>query len=626
MISSLPLIVSSNEVTSSSSSVWPFHTSSNDLAYSTPLSQSSSAYMDPIQFAFQSAPMPDNSIPDTRLPSSAFRPPSPPNSNGTKGPGSWVFDTVPSDVDPTPKNEDSVITWYSFPPTSTELPSSLGTLPNAGKITDRERVRALRPFIAANDGTVDFRDLIEPALRREITMIDSEAVVRDHRSGEYTYTQPFDPANRFSISPRIIQACYTVPHWLLPPLPRLSEFARGTFHNILNHLDIIHEPTFQLFKLHGWLAYAICTAAGHRKYYIGSTQLDTAEPWDAVQPIVRKEKVLRALSRDRAKLEQADCMAAIQALLIYDAHSFLSENFLDRLISEHFLDTILKVRRLLHFLQGLERWIRYEEYRRTAWLVYLLDFMASLEVAAAPLVSPRDVEHLPVPAPQSAWGARSAQDWLRFQYRSEGVPFPLDFIMGKLFDFETEEVDAKSVPLSLLDVVDLGPFARLIALITVARGLIEYGEGKSRGGYVIQRWVVQGGDAWWSANVFNPDTEETHGRILTIFALALERWKIGWDRDSLCNQANWGPDIVSEAPKNDPKIFAHDAMPYWWMAHLLLTHLRSVQVPPSRGGYDIVFSDFSVDGGPNRLIGVDLASMLQTARGLSVGGPSPTLS
>ena len=135
-------------------------------------------------------------------------------------------------------------------------------------------------------------------------------------------------------------------------------------------------------------------------------------------------------------------------------------------------------------------------YCRTAWLIYLLDALASLETTEAPLILPRDVKHLPIPAPESVWGAKSAEDWARLRSRSEGAPLQLDFILEKLFDFETEQVNQKTVSPSLIDVVELGPFARLIMIITVVKGMIEYGEGKPRGGYVVRRWILGGKDGW----------------------------------------------------------------------------------------------------------------------------------
>lgn len=135
------------------------------------------------------------------------------------------------------------------------------------------------------------------------------------------------------------------------------------------------------------------------------------------------------------------------------------------------------------------------------------------------------MKHLPIPAPQSLWAAETAEEWGRLQSRFEGVPLQLDFILEKLFDFETEQVNQKVVSPSLIDVVELGPFARLVMVITLVKGIIEYGEGKPKGGYVVQRWILGGKDAWWATTGYgyDPKSEASHERLLTILDMALER-------------------------------------------------------------------------------------------------------
>lgn len=36
----------------------------------------------------------------------------------------------------------------------------------------------------------------------------------------------------------------------------------------------------------------------------------------------------------------------------------------------------------------------------------------------------------------------------------------------------------------------LGPYARHVMVLTVLRGIVEYGQGKPRGGYITKRWVL----------------------------------------------------------------------------------------------------------------------------------------
>ena len=53
---------------------------------------------------------------------------------------------------------------------------------------------------------------------------------------------------------------------------------------------------------------------------------------------------VKLFARAGAKLPVAETFSGIQALLIYNAQSFLSENASDRVVGELFLTTIAKVR------------------------------------------------------------------------------------------------------------------------------------------------------------------------------------------------------------------------------------------------------------------------------------------
>ena len=37
----------------------------------------------------------------------------------------------------------------------------------------------------------------------------------------------------------------------------------------------------------------------------------------------------------------------------------------------------------------------------------------------------------------------------------------------------------------------VGPYARLVIILTILRGIVAFGQGQPRGGYVTSRWVVQ---------------------------------------------------------------------------------------------------------------------------------------
>lgn len=42
----------------------------------------------------------------------------------------------------------------------------------------------------------------------------------------------------------------------------------------------------------------------------------------------------------------------------------------------------------------------------------------------------------------------------------------------------------------LLHKREIGPYARHILVLTVLRGIIDYGGGKPRGGYITKRWIL----------------------------------------------------------------------------------------------------------------------------------------
>lgn len=173
--------------------------------------------------------------------------------------------------------------------------------------------------------------------------------------------------------------------------------------------------------------------------------------------------------------------------------------------------------------------------KRTIWLVYLLDVQSSLEGGAVPLVSPRDVRHLPIPASDTFWNAPSAITWCLLATHPTFSIFTLDDAMQKLFDFSAEPeniLDSNTqshsnnnadqfVTPSLLDVLTLGPFARLVIVVTILRGLIEYGEGRHRGGYAVQRWITGGQNGHLAYT--GDDPELFHEYVMKAFTKALVR-------------------------------------------------------------------------------------------------------
>jgi hypothetical protein len=100
-----------------------------------------------------------------------------------------------------------------------------------------------------------------------------------------------------SIPPGLFAGCYTIPHWLLPPIARLSRFAARTLSEHLVRFPLIHQATFKLSEVPHWFAFAMCTVGGLNpeeyklKDSLGGTHMLklAGAPWDGVQGIVRTE-------------------------------------------------------------------------------------------------------------------------------------------------------------------------------------------------------------------------------------------------------------------------------------------------------------------------------------------------
>lgn len=186
------------------------------------------------------------------------------------------------------------------------------------------------------------------------------------------------PADRFT-------GCYQIPHWALPPLRTLSVMAARTYYSVLNHFPFVHDPTFQLIDTAACLAFAICTVGGIRlskHKQVGNTMNGDApstpaasplsaggvwegvgtdfkiavdpedaedqrrvQEWEAGQ-IVRHEKtnmLVKSFSLAQGVLMTEYNVALLQALILYHAPYFLSNNDQERRHANMFLGTIVNV-------------------------------------------------------------------------------------------------------------------------------------------------------------------------------------------------------------------------------------------------------------------------------------------
>ena len=93
--------------------------------------------------------------------------------------------------------------------------------------------------------------------------------------------------------------------------------------------------------------------------------------------------------------------------------------------------------------------------------------------------------------------------------------------MEKMFDFSAVAADGSPAPPCLLDIREFGPFARLIMIITIMRGIIEFGEGALMGGYVVSRWILSGRGA--DRMQYDAASPKFYLPIIDIFHKALGR-------------------------------------------------------------------------------------------------------
>lgn len=169
-----------------------------------------------------------------------------------------------------------------------------------------------------------------------------------------------------------------------------------TFHTVLNHFSFVHLPTFRLIDTAACLAFAICTVGGIRTgnsslsdQYLWQPPTDDGRPspgrskaldgpvvpdqsWESLYeenwyrcnepvraqlvsnvanwkngPVVRSEKtnmLVKSFSLAKGVLMTEYNVALLQALILYHAPNFLSEDERERASANMFLGTIVNVR------------------------------------------------------------------------------------------------------------------------------------------------------------------------------------------------------------------------------------------------------------------------------------------
>ncbi|RXK37673.1 hypothetical protein M231_05085 [Tremella mesenterica] len=530
---------------------------------------------------------------------------------------------------------------------------------------------------------------VNPNPERPILRIDNASY--RNRMGE----EPLNRSGKFYLPADRFAGCYQIPHWALPPLRVLSLMANRTFHTVLNHLSFVHTPTFKLIDTAACLAFAMCTVGGIRtgaqrkNYTINGQRVNPQtyyeqlisgpvtpnQSWEQIYtdnyisggrdqtdedlkkveewynaPIVRNEKtnmLVKSFSLAQGVLMTEYNVALLQALILYNAPFFLSEDESERTLANMGLGTIVNISRqvgffnteLEHFNTTIElpqepttandldlywrRWVQLETRRRTAFLVYLLDTISALESSLQCILSPSELCLLPLPATDALWRAETAEQWLAAA--KEARVMTLDEAMRRLFflptygSFEEMHEKADTKGLNLLCEFELGPFARVAMIISLLRGVIDIGEGKRDRGdwrdltdlWVNCSWLKPGTKmlSQTGADIGPVSRESLRGR----FGMALQRWREGWDFDSLCpaptpfTPSGGASTSTSESPPGlDPSSrssssssdtnrfgklnYCEEALPFYWLAQALLSVLNTS--PPRESGWN-AFSQIS---------------------------------
>ncbi|KAK0531416.1 hypothetical protein OC834_002962 [Tilletia horrida] len=153
-----------------------------------------------------------------------------------------------------------------------------------------------------------------------------------------------DPRNPFFIPQHLFRACYSIPHWDLPPLTRLSMLAFHSQKNLLKHFPFIHEPSFRIDTTPGCLAFATCMLGGSetgRKWWAGEETLPRPEG----------AHIVEELKSEGHSYDEEDGQVLVRHVVMYEKMDMLLRVFSVRCKSQ--LDRIAAVQ-CLSLLQWKE--------------------------------------------------------------------------------------------------------------------------------------------------------------------------------------------------------------------------------------------------------------------------------
>nr|CDI53691.1 c2h2 zinc finger protein zas1a [Melanopsichium pennsylvanicum 4] len=529
-----------------------------------------------------------------------------------------------------------------------------------------------------------------------------------------------DPKNPFFVPPDMMRPCYSIPHWSLPPLTRLSVLALHAQQNLLKHFPVLHEPTFRIDTTPGCVAFAMCMLGGHeagRKWWVGeevvpqsainiinshvvskpvsglqrlmdkgpSRYVDEEDGQELVKPIVMSQKsemLMRAFA-SRCKSVRDKC-TVVQALMLVQSHNFLDSDTTTRMVAGVSHGTVVTLARQAGFfdpdaehaqrkvsytaedvmqqvmfesvngcfsysfvplyeteIQGEDkiwrRWAELEGRRRTAFVIFTMDTVAHLDAAVPTMLATKEIAHLPLPNPDHLWRASTAQSWNKALQQHKGLT--LDEALHQLLSSDP----GTSPPQQVSDMPSIqgshGPFARLVMVFALLRGIVEMLEGRATKvakPSSLTKWMKL------SPQSNGPDSQ------VAVYKKALARWRKAWDADPTCRFASVKKPIYEddmdtspdgrfktrwpdEAPQtlftpltaSGATSLSDDALPIYWLAHVLVTHAASNQRLPLRSvegrmGAQGKNGDYSVMGGGPEM--PDFRAMLRFAKNFVMRG------
>ncbi|TKY89292.1 hypothetical protein EX895_001823 [Sporisorium graminicola] len=549
-----------------------------------------------------------------------------------------------------------------------------------------------------------------------------------------------DTRNPFFIPAEMFRPCYSIQHWSLPPITRLSVLALHAQQNLLKHFPVMHEPTFRITTIPGCLAFTICMLGGHeagRKWWAGeevvpksainiinshgapeepanelqrvmdtgpSRYIDEEDGQELVKPIVMSDKseMLMRTFANRCKSVKDKC-AVVQSLMLFQSNNFLSSDPTTRMVAGVSHGSVVTLARQAglfdsdaeHAQRGApspeevvqqvmfesvgmcfscsfspsygdekeqddqvwRRWAELEGRRRSAFVIYTTDTVAHLDAAVPTLLATKEVAHLPLPSPDHVWRAPTATSWRTALDKHHGLT--LDEALQQLLSPESGSSLPREAPGQPSLHGAHGPFARLVMVLALLRGIIEMLEGRAT------RVAKPSSLSWWMkrAGASSNGTATGNDAQVGLYKKALARWRNAWDQDPTCRFASAKKPTTTttteqdemDVTEEDAKVnwiasaaagkhdwpeelqrtlftpltasgatpLSNDALPMYWLAHVLVTHAASNQRLPLRsaegrmgatsknGGYEVV------SGGPDM---PDFRAMLRFAKNFVTRG------